>query len=102
MHGIDTSGGAHRMPFNRVDYYLDRVQAQFPRSCASSTYTLYRGVISQADGTQSAANATPLIDCVRDFQVAFGLDTDTDGNVDAGPPICGENAAATLRSEVRE
>lgn len=58
------------MPFNRVDYYLDKRTGDFPSSCAQSTYTLYRSTISQSGGTLSY---TPLIDCVRDFQVAFGL-----------------------------
>lgn len=102
MHGLDTSTDTHRMPFNRVDYYLDRVPAQFPRACADSTYTLYRGVINQADGKQPAANATPLIDCVRDFQVAFGLDNNGDGYVDGWVPNITGKSAATIRTEVRE
>ncbi len=79
MYGLDNSGGAHRMPFNRVDYYLDKIAADCPSSCAASTYTLYRSTINQANGHLIK---TPLIDCVMDFQVAFGLDTDADGNID--------------------
>jgi hypothetical protein len=83
MYGIDnaTSGG-HIMPFNRVDYYLDKVTVagvpvDFPSSCVKDTYTLYRSTINQAtNGNQAAGtlNKTPLVDCVKDFQVAFGLD----------------------------
>ena len=72
MYGLDNNVGVHIMPFNRVDYYLDRIAADFPSSCAASTYTLYRSTINQTNGT---LNKTPLVDCVRDFQVAFGLDT---------------------------
>jgi type IV pilus assembly protein PilW len=72
MYGLDNSIGAHTMPFNRVDYYLDKIAADFPTSsCAASTYTLYRSTINQATGALVKA---PLVDCVRDFQVAFGLD----------------------------
>ncbi len=71
IYGLDNNSGAHRMPFNRVDYYLERVAGEIPSSCAPSTYTLYRSVIKQADGTKIKK---PLLDCVKDFQVAFGLD----------------------------
>jgi hypothetical protein len=72
IYGLDNSNHGHIMPFNRVDYYLDKIAADFPSSCAASTYTLYRSYINQLDGT---LNKTPLVDCVRDFEVAFGLDT---------------------------
>ena len=82
IYGIDpgNSGGvpaqaSDRMPFNRVDYYLDNSPvtngvATMPSWCAPNTYELYRATISQTDGklTRSA-----LIDCVEDFQVAFGV-----------------------------
>jgi type II secretory pathway pseudopilin PulG len=72
MFGLDSSAGGHRMPFNRVDYYLDKIAGSFPSTCAQSTFTLYRSLVDQATGQ---LDKTPLIDCVRDFQVAFGLDT---------------------------
>ncbi|MGA2401616.1 MAG: prepilin-type N-terminal cleavage/methylation domain-containing protein [Syntrophobacteraceae bacterium] len=73
IYGLDNSNGAHRMPFNRVDYYLDNtITADLPSSCRQGTFTLYRSTINQADGQLLK---TPLIDCVEDFQVAFGLDT---------------------------
>lgn len=98
IYGLDTSTGAYRMPFNRVDYYLDKDPTQFPSSCAASTYTLYRAVINQADGK---TNPLPLIDCVRDFQVAFGLDTNADGSVDSWTKnLTGD--ADTIRTRVRE
>lgn len=81
LYGIDTNAGVHRMPFNRVDYYLDRVTGQFPSSCADS-YTLYRGTIIQTGASAGNRTSTAVLDCVRDFQVAFGLDTNNDGAVD--------------------
>jgi hypothetical protein len=75
IYGLDNPasnpGGGHVMPFNRVDYYLDNgTPTDIPQSCAG-TYTLYRSTISQETG---ALAKTPLIDCVKDFQVAFGID----------------------------
>ncbi len=71
IYGLDSGNGAHVMPFNRVDYYLDNgIPTDIPQSC-SGTYTLYRSTISQQTG---ALVKTPLIDCVKDFQVAFGID----------------------------
>jgi type II secretory pathway pseudopilin PulG len=73
MYGLDNNNGNHTMPFNRVDYYLDKILTDFPKSsCAASTYTLYRTTIDQATG--KLINKAPLVDCVRDFEVAFGID----------------------------
>jgi hypothetical protein len=72
MYGLDNNNGQHRMPFNRVDYYLDRIQTDFPSTCDPNTFTLYRSIVDQ--GTGNLLTQTPLIDCVADFQVAFGLD----------------------------
>ncbi len=70
-NSTDNSTAVHSMPFNRVDYYLDNaIPTDIPQSCAG-TYTLYRSTISQQTG---ALVKTPLIDCVKDFQVAFGID----------------------------
>ena len=70
-NSADNSTAVHVMPFNRVDYYLDNgIPADIPSSCIG-TYTLYRSTINQQTG---ALVKTPLIDCVKDFQVAFGID----------------------------
>ncbi len=80
MYGLDNSttnpSGVHRMPFNRVDYYLDKIASDFPSSCAANTYTLYRSTVDQATG--KLLTQAPLVDCVRDFQVAFGIDPNGD------------------------
>jgi hypothetical protein len=80
IYGLDSNSGAHVMPFNRVDYYLAS-NPNPPKSCPPYTLSLYRSTIDQATG---GLDATPLIDCVRDFQVAFGINTDPSGN--ASPP----------------
>ncbi len=97
IYGLDNIAGAHIMPFNRVDYYLDKITADFPSSCAASTYTLYRSTINQATG---ALVKTPLVDCVRDFEVAFGLDT----SAGAQPIVWQQTSptAAQVQQQLRE
>lgn len=97
-YGIGSQVG---MPFNRVDYYLD-MEGQPPSSCAQNTYTLYRGTVNQSGGSMTGSNRSPLIDCVKDFQVAFGLDTDLDGNVDTWVKTLGNRTASDIRQQVRE
>lgn len=106
IYGLDNStSGAHRMPFNRVDYYLAPTTNQ---SCADypNAFALYRGVVKQADGTLSPA---VLIDCVHDFQVAFGIDPSGNGTQNiawqadlnrAGTPMTASQIQQYLR-EVR-
>ncbi|MGC8493601.1 MAG: PilW family protein [Syntrophobacteraceae bacterium] len=71
VYGLDNSAGNHVMPFNRVDYFLAPTAN---KSCADypNAYALYRGVVNQADGSITSP-APVLIDCVKDFQVAFGV-----------------------------
>ncbi len=98
VYGLDSSAVAHRMPFNRVDYYLDTVTNA--NVCAPNTYTLYRSVVSNVNGLQTA---TPLVDCVMDFQVAFGLDNDGDQAVDDRGWVQTTPAnAKDVRTKVRE
>lgn len=92
IYGVNSTTNL-RMPFNRVDYYLQRAcspqlgnctgtnpQHPYPLQCHPSGYTLYRSIISHANGTRTEQ---PVMDCVVDFQVALGIDTgctDTVGN----------------------
>jgi prepilin-type N-terminal cleavage/methylation domain-containing protein len=68
-----------RMPFNRADYYIST--SQVPARCAPNTGVLTKAFISQADGTSTAQ---PLLDCVADVQVVYGLDNDNDGDFEPG------------------
>jgi len=91
-----------RMPFNRVDYYLKKPNDGFPTKCNPDTYELYRAEIinSTSGGTRQAA---PIFDCVADFQVAFGLDTDRDGTVDSWQTdLSGLTSAQDIRENVRQ
>ncbi|MBF0456746.1 MAG: prepilin-type N-terminal cleavage/methylation domain-containing protein [Nitrospirae bacterium] len=92
LYGINATT-TPRMPFNRVDYYIQRAcspqlgnctgtnpQHPYPLQCHPSGYTLYRSIISHVNGTRTEQ---PIMDCVLDFQVALGIDTgctDTVGN----------------------
>ena len=85
-------------PFNRVDYYLRRPAIGFPEKCCPTTYELYRSTINQSNGKR---NPQPILDCVKDFQVSFGLDENEDGFVDKWtstlPP-----SASEIRDKVKQ
>ncbi len=70
---------ALRMPFNRADYYLNYNQANLPTRCAPGTGVLLKNTISHTDG--QFGEILPLLDCVADFQVIFGLDMNENGIV---------------------
>ncbi len=100
IYGLDNSAGVHRMPFNRVDYYLgNNVNFPSPKSCAPGTFTLFRSTIKQADGTLIT---TPLIDCVMDFQVAFGLATNLDNNINKWQTNLAGLQALDIQQQLRE
>ena len=74
---------ALRMPFNRADYYVRTPASGMPSRCAPGTGILYKGVINQSTGTAAAGgglNELPIIDCVADMQVVYGVDNDDDGD----------------------
>lgn len=98
VYGVSTDGTAPRMPFNRVDYYLDTPEKGMPDKCAPNTYILYRATINHADGKR---NRQPILDCVKDFQVAFGRDTDDDGQIDLWSSSLPANAD-DIRDQVKE
>lgn len=64
--GDDTS---LRMPFNRADYYISR--SNVPSRCANGTGVLTKAIVSHSNGQLS--DFSPLLDCVADFQVVFGV-----------------------------
>ena len=94
--GIDDSDP--RMPFNRVDYYLKRPGSNFPDKCNPDTFELYRAEINQGDGKR---NEQPILDCVADFQLAFGLDTNGDGIIDSWGNNLPSSAEA-IRTQVKQ
>ncbi|MDP3259075.1 MAG: PilW family protein [Thermodesulfovibrionales bacterium] len=97
------------MPFNRTDYYV-RTPATMPTNCANGTGILYKATVNQSGMTGVTAgglNELPILDCVADMQVGFGVDTDTAPD---GVPNCYVNNlgaaitadAGNIRSRVKE
>jgi prepilin-type N-terminal cleavage/methylation domain-containing protein len=80
VYGID-SGTPLKRPFNRADYYIANNPTYpppyvTPRHCATNTGVLVKAV--RAHDTDGTRNVLPLLDCVADMQVIYGLDTDAD------------------------
>jgi len=106
VYGVAPAAGtALRMPFNRADYYLKR-PANISATCAPNTGILYKAVANHADG--SLFPEMPLLDCVADMQVVYGLDTTASGSVndhlDTPPATIAPYAdqAETIRNVVKE
>ncbi len=92
------SSSAPSMPFNRVDYYLRRPSSSFPDYCNPNSFELYRAIIRQADGTR---DEQPVLDCVKDFQVSFGLDTNSDNLIDTWSSFLPADPSV-LRNQVKQ
>ncbi len=102
IYGVDSDTDL-RMPFNRADYFISR--SNVPTSCAQNTGVLEKAVVNQADGKFTYL---PLLDCVADVQVVFGIDSsDPPDNkadcyvnnlLDSVSPL----DAPTIRQKVRE
>ncbi|OHE61036.1 MAG: hypothetical protein A2Z47_01115 [Thermodesulfovibrio sp. RBG_19FT_COMBO_42_12] len=80
MYGVDPDSNL-RVPFNRADYHIKIPSTNMPRRCASNTGVLYKATLNHADG---GVTELPLLDCVADMQVIFGLDNDGDGDFEPG------------------
>jgi prepilin-type N-terminal cleavage/methylation domain-containing protein len=77
IYGVDPTTNL-KMPFNRVDYYVST--ARVPARCATGTGVLTKAVLTHRSGVDfPAQNVTPLLDCVADMQVIFGLDLGSPG-----------------------
>lgn len=102
VYGIDN--GSLKRPFNRADYYIADNPAfptyPTPAHCAANTGVLVKAVMAHDDpGTR---NLLPLLDCVADLQVVYGLDTDADGSVNEWTDTLGTLSAADLRTQLIE
>jgi len=77
IYGIDPANNL-KMPFNRADYYVST--ANVPTICASGTGVLVKAILDHQTGIDfPQKNIIPLLDCVADMQVIFGLDMNSDG-----------------------
>lgn len=104
VYGIASAGtAAIRMPFNRADYFISNSNAaDVPVFCAPNTGVLYKATISHSDGSR---NRMPLLDCVADMQIAYGLDNDGDGIIDQyedTPANTASPSAADIRNQLKE
>jgi type II secretory pathway pseudopilin PulG len=79
VYGVDP-GTNLRMPFNRADYFISN--ANVPIRCATGTGVLVKAVVPHDDGNflDGTGDLMPLLDCVADMQVVYGLDNDVDGD----------------------
>jgi len=82
IYGVDHDTDL-RMPFNRVDYYVNRPNSGMPVTCAHGTGILYRATVNQADGRLTEL---PVLDCVADMQVIFNLDGSQTDDISAFSP----------------
>ena len=81
VYGIHSESAA--LPYYTVEYLLGGTPLSL---CAPGTRSLLRAE-SRNNDPPLPANREPLLNCVRDFQVSFGLDTDENGTIDAWDPI---------------
>jgi hypothetical protein len=86
-----------RVPYNRVDYYIKRPTDISPR-CANGTGTLYKGVMSHGDGLVTNTEY-PLFDCVADMQIFYGVDANTDDDINEVNFHGNENYFSTMSAE---
>lgn len=63
-------------PYYAVRYYLGGTS---PSNCAPNTLSLLR---AEDKTTETPAGGDPLLACVLDMEVAFGLDTNNDNSID--------------------
>jgi prepilin-type N-terminal cleavage/methylation domain-containing protein len=99
VYGIDN--GSLQRPFNRADYYIANNPAYpTPAHCAANTGVLVKAVM--AHDLPGTRNLFPLLDCVADLQVVYGLDTDADGGVNEWTDTLGTLTAADLRTQLIE
>ncbi len=99
IYGVDSSTDL-RMPFNRTDYYIKRpITSSMPSICAPNTGILYKAVVNHADG---GLNEWPILDCVADMQVVFGLDNNEDGVIETYSDDISSLNAAQIRKRIKE
>lgn len=109
LYGLYTPGAGiadATQPYYAVWYGLGGTP---PSTCASGTQSLIRNESRAGIPTSGAGGGEPILDCVFDFEVAFGLDTSTiDGS---GPINAWDNGgqtwaagydAATLRKRLKQ
>lgn len=100
IYGIDD--GIPVRPFNRAEYYIDNTAA-VPQRCAPHTGVLVKAVVAH-DASGTTPTLLPLLDCVADMQVVYGMDNNADGVIDNtySDDISAGMTAADIRTQVAE
>ena len=93
------SNAALRMPYNRVDFYVDKNVAK-PASCSSGTGILTKAVADHLGGW--GGTVYPLLDCVGDMKVSYDRDMNNDGNITLiDQSVIGAMSAAQIRNQIK-
>ena len=107
IYGVDPDTNLQR-PFNRADYFIWRGSADpatddVPDRCAPNTGVLRKAVVNHSAGTFQGG-ILPLLDCVADMQIIFGLDNDGDGDFEPVVSTDGwsEDITALTAQQVRD
>lgn len=98
LYGIDPDTDL-RMPFNRTDYFIRRPSSGLPEKCAPNTGILYKANVNHGNGKFTYM---PIMDCVGDFQVIFGIDSDGNGTVDTYVDDISSENPFWIRQKVKE
>lgn len=97
VYGVDP-GTDPRMPFNRADYYVSRPDKP-PPACAPNTGILYKAVANQSAGFR----VLPLLDCVADMQVVYGMGPVGSTEVNQHQPtLAATLSARDIREQLKE
>jgi Prokaryotic N-terminal methylation motif/Type IV Pilus-assembly protein W len=100
VYGIDN--GMLKRPFNRAEYYVTGTGVTVPPRCAANTGVLVKAVVAH-DGNGTTPVLLPLLDCVADMQIVYGLDTDADPATDlAWSDDISGLTADTIRTQLKE
>jgi prepilin-type N-terminal cleavage/methylation domain-containing protein len=110
VYGVDP-GNNLRMPFNRADYFIRKYDSSgndlAPKRCAPNTGVLMKATVNHNNGSFTYL---PLLECVADMQMIFGIDSDSDGDFEPG--VSGStdsysedlttSTAQTIREQVKQ
>ena len=113
VYGVDPADHDLRMPFNRADYFITLTDGSgkniVPKRCAPGTGVLVKATVNHIDGYFTYL---PLLECVADLQVIYGLDSNADGSFDPFNSVGGiydsysddltALSAQTIREQVKQ
>ncbi len=91
---LDYNNCTLSQPYNQIEYSLSTTGLL--STCAPNTFELAREEV-KANGITGTAQ--PILDCVKEFKVAFGLDTNGDGNINSWSTTL---PTGQVRDQVRE